>query len=213
MSIDLNLKNYRQPPGSDLCGQFCVQMVLDKFGIDIDAAQNCHILAGGMFESGVASALLKSGLKSIFHSYPNGNIFWGKHTGMTKRELLNSFKKKALKSKKSLHKRILSEIVELIEQDAISFGLPTRELIEKELDQGHPWIVGVKAYTLYGWQADKGKKRSHFIVVQGYDDQNFIINDPAHDKGGVRNIQKDELLYAMYSSGDGSAVCVKGKGV
>jgi len=211
MSIDLNLKNYRQPPGSDLCGQFCVQMALDKFNIHIDAARDCRTFAGGMFESGVALALLRSGLKSIFHSYPNGNIFWGKHVGMTKKELLNSFKKKALKSKKNLHKRILSEIVELIEQDAVSFELPTRELIEQELDQEHPWIVGVAPYTLYGWQTDKGKKRGHFVIIQGYNDQSFIINDPAHDKGGVREVQKDKLLYAMYGSGDGAAICVKGE--
>jgi hypothetical protein len=212
MSINLNLKNYRQPPNSNLCGQYCIQMVLDKFGIDGNAAEVCQIFAGGMFESGVALALLRMGLKSVFYDYPNGNIFWGKHVSMTKKELLNSFKRKAIKSKKNLHKKILSEIVELIEKDAVSFDLPTRELIERELDQKHPWIVGVTAYVLYDWQTDKDKKQGHFIVIQGYNDKNFIINDPAHDSGGVKEISKDKLLYAMYSSGDGSAVCVKGVG-
>ena len=52
---------------------------------------------------------------------------------------------------------------------------------------------------------------SHFIVVQGYCDRNFIILNPQRQAFKKEIINQDRLLYALYQWGSWAMVLRKKK--
>lgn len=64
-------------------------------------------------------------------------------------------------------------------------------IIREAIDAGHPLILFINAGELSYWE----ESSQHAIVVVGYDDYNFYINDPVLDVG-KRPIPIDELMLA-----------------
>ena len=81
----------------------------------------------------------------------------------------------------------------------------TREGVLKELDDGHPVILGVTTHGLGnpdypGYDAhylQKGYSVSHFVTLVGYDDQGFILNDPGLTKGRGYHVGFIQLTFAI----------------
>ncbi|MBR9690140.1 C39 family peptidase [Candidatus Woesearchaeota archaeon] len=63
------------------------------------------------------------------------------------------------------------------------------------LDKDIPVIVNFKAYFIYD---DEKKEIGHFVVLTGYDNNTFHLNDPRD--GERRKIEKNKLISAIKSN-------------
>lgn len=208
---DLNISNYRQPPRSTMCGPACVKMVCDFLGLEksfSEIQEMCDYEARGTFESSLVLGLSAAGVQSTMYTVPDGQIIRGSYPKMSKKRVVDNLRKRQQSAKKPEAQRGFKELADVVEQGLIQYMLPTCAMIEQELAKGNPWIVSVKAFYLYDWTNSSKANLLHFVIIQGYDDDSFIINDPSHEEGGVYKVGKDKLLHAMYSA-DGDAICVE----
>lgn len=215
MAVNLNINNQRQEKGSTLCGPMCVKMILDHIGME-ESLEQISILCGwdkrGTFETSIALGLFATGVPALLITEPDGETVWPKYMDLAMAQVCRSFRTRSSKTKDPVLSRGLGEMAELMMHGLLEFGITTRKRIEEELDAGNPWIASVRIYELYDKRDENSEKRKnlqHFVIIQGYDEDHFIINDPAHgSEGGVYAVEKDRLLYSMYCA-DGSAMCVE----
>lgn len=203
MSIDLNIKNYKQPAASSYCGPYCMKMVLKHFGIRrrmFDIMLLGHCSQHGMLDTGIVLGLKEIGLNPTLFIGPTGDHIPGEYATLSKEKLIEDLSQKnnAIKRKTAL-KKYYTELVEVVNKDLIKFETATYKNIVQNLQQGNPIIVSVKAYILYNWTANDRLHKGHFVIIQGYDDDSFIINDPSFELGGVYPVQKDKLLLAVHT--------------
>jgi len=205
--INLNINNLKQHDFVT-CGPYCVKMVLDYFGIPKsveDICKICRLHSKGTLETSLVLGLRAIGVNSKLYMVPDGETIKGAYAGIASNKLVPILRRRSSRNR-SVAKQGFAELAEVVQNGQVNFTIPTRILIEQELDEGNPWIIGVKPFALYGYN-DKQAGLLHFIIIQGYDSQSFIINDPAPNEGGIRSITKDHLLYSMYSA-EGRAICI-----
>lgn len=207
---NLNIKTYKQPAETSICGPCCIKMVTQHFGLNLSLKsikQHCHCTNEGSLETSVVLAISEIGLHPILYALPSGGLLFGKYADLPKEKVISNLKVRAKLVKSRLFAMALREAAELVEQDLIRFQLANRDIIEKELDKGNPWIACCHYYILSKQKENRGAEMSHFIVIQGYDKNHFIINDPLD---GVYKVEKDLMLCAMYSISpyEISAICV-----
>lgn len=214
--VNLDISNQRQAPKSTLCGPICVKMILDHIGMEEGLDQVCTLCGWekrGTFETSIVLGLFALGIPSTLLLEPDGEKIWPKYLNKPLSKVVTSLRQRSRKSKAPVEQRGYDELAEGLSHGLIEFGIATRKRIEKELDAGNPWIVSVSAFHMYDKnEEDSYKNRGdlqHFVIIQGYDEDNFFINDPAYgEEGGIYAVEKDRLLYAMYRS-DGGAMCVE----
>jgi len=191
------------------CGPFCMKMVMSYLGIEkaIEEIKSaCNYCSHGTLETGIVLGLKKFGIDSRLFVAPDGDIIKGAYVGMPSCQLATTLRRRGGHSRNNINKKGFTELSEVVESGQIDLSIVTRSQIEKELDKGNPWVVVVSSFAFYGSRDDKKKGLLHFAVITGYDEDNFIINDPAPGFG-IRKIQKDILLHSMYS-GESRAICV-----
>ena len=191
------------------CGPFCMKMVMSYLKVERtieEIKESCNYCSHGTLETGIVLGLKRFGIDSKLFIVPDGDTIKGAYVGMPSNKLATTLRRRGGHSKNNINKRGFAELSEVVENGQIDLSVVTRAQIEKELDKGNPWIVVVSSFAFYGSTDDKKKGLLHFVVITGYDEDNFIINDPAPDTG-TRKIQKDLLLHSIYSS-EGRAICV-----
>jgi len=209
--INLNIINQRQILNSSTCGSNCVKMILDYLGIEKsfdEVCKLCNQSAQGTLETDLALAFQSVGISSMLYLIPDGETIWAEYVNMPVNKVVSSLKRRAGKAHNCLHRRGFTGTAQAMESGLVTIKVITRDLIQAELDKGNPWIVAVGAYPLYGWKNKKQKNLLHFVIIQGYEGNNFIVNDPAADTGGIYQVHCDHLMYCLYNT-DGGAICVK----
>jgi len=192
------------------CGPYCVKMVLSYLGIEKsigEICESCNYCSQGTLETGLVLGLRSMGVDSVLHMVPDGDTIKAKYVSMDVKKLATTLRRRGGRSRKEVIKRGFSELAQVVENEQLDFRLPTRDLIERNIEIGNPWIVVVKPFALYGFQDDKKASLLHFVVIGGYDENGFYINDPATE---LRYVWKDQLLYGMYS-GECRAICIRKK--
>lgn len=207
---NLNIKTYKQPAETSICGPCCIKMVTRYFGLNLSLnsiKQYCRCTNEGSLETSIVLAINKIGLQATLHALPSGGLLFGKYADLPKEKVIGNLKMRAQLVKSRLFAMALREAAELVEQDLIKFQLADRNIIEKELDKGNPWIACCHYYILGNLKDSNGADTSHFVVIQGYDKKHFIINDPLT---GTYKVEKDKMLCAMYSTSpyEISAICI-----
>jgi hypothetical protein len=186
-------------------------MILGYLGINKTVEEICDLCdfdSRGTFETTLSLALFSLGITSTIFVVPDGSKIWCKYATSPRHKVVNSLRQRSRRSKKAVQKRGFQELADVVEKSLICFDIPSLKKIEEELDVGNPWIVCVKAYPFYNIEDKDKADLYHFVVIQGYDGDNFIINDPSFKEGGVYSMSKDRVLYSMYSSRE-SAICVE----
>lgn len=81
---------------------------------------------------------------------------------------------------------------------------PTAEQIEQEIVDGNPVIIPAAGRLLPNPYFTPPGPRYHMLVVIGYDNDEFITNDPGTRRGKHFRYQKNDLLNAIhdYTAGD-----------
>ncbi len=89
---------------------------------------------------------------------------------------------------------------ELADADIHKNGLPDFTDLEKLIDKGYLIMCHVNGRKLH----DKDGYSGHFVLVFGYDKQNFILHDPGPNGGGNKKVPYDFFLKAWgkYSKED-----------
>lgn len=212
--VNLEIPNHRQASKSTTCGPVCVQMILDYLGDRRTLEEICDLCdfdPRGTFETSLALALFRLGIPSTVFMEPDGERIKGSYLGLSQGRVASILKARSTKTQQEAQQRGFQELYEVVKNGLYKFQIATRRRIEEEIDAGNPWIVVVPAYDFYD-KADKDSNRRkdlvHFIIIQGYDEDCYIVNDPAADGKGVSRIDKDYLLYCMYKS-EGYATCVE----
>jgi len=209
--INLNIANQRQALNSSTCGPNCAKMVLDYMGVKKgfdEICKMCNQDPQGTLESDLVLAFKSVNVSSTLYLIPDGEIIRPEYANVPVNKVASSLRRRAGKAKNSVYRRGFIGTAQVIESGSMVVGVVTRELIQSELDKGNPWIVAVGAYPLYKWKDKKQKNLLHFVVIQGYEGNNFIINDPAADVGGIYQVHCDHLMYCLYHTNGGS-ICVK----
>jgi len=207
--VDLKIELIKQPAGSMLCGLACMEMITKYMKSECPEAR--QVFEKGALETSIALVYLANGLNSVVFQTPDGEWLPNKYADMKPDEVVRSLRIRKLKLKNNtLMTQVFEEIADALEQDVLRFKIPSRELIEANLRQGNPWIVGVNPHILHSTPEITKDNPGHFVVVSGFDKDSFIVNDPCPKKGGTIKVQKDRLMFAMFDS-TGAAVCVSGR--
>lgn len=207
--INLNIPHFKQH-NLVTCGPYCAKMVLSYLGLEktIDEiCESCNYCSQGTLETGLVLGLKSMGIDSNLYMTPDGDTIKAEYVSMESEKLVSTLRRRGSRSRQEASKRGFTELAQVVEKRAVTFCIPTRAMIEQGLDKGNPWIVVVKPFALYNFQDNKKAKLLHFVVITGYDECNFYINDPSSD---MKCIGKDQLLYSIYS-GEGRVICIEKK--
>lgn len=88
-------------------------------------------------------------------------------------------------------------------QDCLDAGVdlknvvPAISKIKKKLDEDTPVIASVKAAVLYG----KERTPNHSVVIVGYDNKNFWVNDPGAKQEAIEDpypVSTHDFIYGWY---------------
>ena len=191
------------------CGPFCMKMVLSYLQVEKtieEIKEACNYCAHGTLETGLVLGLKKFGIDSKLFIAPDGDVIKGAYIGMPLDKLATTLRRRSGHSRQPVAKRGFAELSEVVGNNQVDLSIITRSLIEKELDKGNPWIAVVSSFAFYGSLDDKKRGLLHFVVITGYDEDNFIIKDPSPNTG-TRKIPKDLLLHSIHT-GEGRAICV-----
>ncbi len=191
----INVEQLFQDIDSKDCGPVCTQMVLKYFGLENDLQSLAEKLSYddvGTFSFDNGIILLKSGLKV---------------TCITAQPYLFSPDIK-LNNKQSIIQHISSKIVDLpkfekgikLLKDFLNTGgelnieIPNIQHIKKAIDNECLIIA-----LIYGKALGSNEGGFHFVIVNGYDEENVYITNPLPSaKSGWYSIKN--FMYALHSS-------------
>lgn len=210
--IDLDIANLRQRRRSSMCGPTCLQMILDWYGYEASnwSLKKAMRFRNGATECGMVLGLQEFGFDSMCYAMPGGKLIPGKYAYMDQNELVRVLKIRSSKTKDKDLSRSFAELAEAVEYDLVIFAIPTQFQIEIDLVLGYPWIIGVECATLYPELEFNNPSEGHFVILQGFNGKEFIVNDPCHDCGGIHYIKKERVMAAIYRL-EGSGVCIYGE--
>lgn len=209
--VDLQIKNLRQPKRSAACGPICFQMILRWHGVkaEIKQIKKAIRFRNGATEAGLALGFKQFNIDSVCYCPPDGVLIPGRYATMDIPALTRVLKIRASKTTDKDLSVSYRDLADAAQQELVSFALPTEKQIARDLYNNTPWIVGLSPTILYPDANLTNPSDGHFVVIQGYDDNNFIINDPCADLGGIHKIQKERVIAAMYKL-EGSGLAVYG---
>lgn len=144
----------------------------------------------------IAEVALEVGLKPYL-IITNYTYFPEKLNRMDKRELLKYIEAKINSNEDFINKEdkeYYSSLRRFIEKGGkVEFRLFTQKDIESSLLNKKPCICQINSASFS--KIDIDYKRQHFIVVRGFDENNFIINI-GHEE--PRKKDKEDLLFSLY---------------
>lgn len=206
-----HIPNLRQPPESTTCGPYCVLMLTSALGINAsieDLEQICNQTEDGTIETSLTLGLIGLGVNATIYAPVDGQGIPCSYLTKSPSAIRKSLHQKARHIENLTERQGYLEMAELVGKGAASFTLPTRKVIQQKIDEGCAWILGVSMVPLYLEKAEQDEVYMHYVIVQNYNDDKFEVNDPSHEHGGVYWIDKDQLLYSLYSV-DGLSICVE----
>jgi len=227
--MKLDIPRTLQGPSS--CGHSSLLQVLAYYGTNLELKEvvkeisNCEVdeLKLGASECELGMFAIKRGFKSTVVSL-DVRRFDATWFELSSEEL----KKKLELRSEFLHKLSPEDIKEgqgtqyldnvtkyyseyLEKEGKVKFLPISKELIKKYIDNKIPVIALVssqlyfKKARKYNGEFDdiKGKPTGHWIVVSGYDENNFIITDPADDleKDGNVKMEQNYLISSINTYG------------
>lgn len=205
MKLDIPLIQQRED--SFHCQVAALLMTLRHFGDTMDYDEllselQPYVLDTGMHSQGIMIYLRKRGYNTVFRHHDLGVVSLATEN-LTEKDLV-IFKKEYEEvpddEKNKYRKTKLALDIEYMELGGLySNVLPKLDLIKEYIEKGIPVTLGVKNKGIrLRPVADEG---NHAIVITGYDDNSFFVNDPAPKSDGQYQLSYDRLLHAWYSTG------------
>ncbi|UCD04571.1 MAG: C39 family peptidase [Candidatus Woesearchaeota archaeon] len=111
---------------------------------------------------------------------------------LSNEELIENLKKE-YPARKQLSKEIISAMIDLLEaKENIRIKYPSLNDLKEYIDKQIPILISVNAGIFY--EDNTLKKEGHYLIVIGYENDEFIIIDPNHTE--EKRIKKDKLYLA-----------------
>ena len=211
---------YQQPKE---CGVACLQMVLSYYGNKVSTrklieACSTNSLKGGDWYFRLGSAAIRLGFQAevITRTTRIFDPSWFNQTNSFLVDKLLAEKEHFVSAKRG--KWAINEVeaaIAFLENNGqLRFSPISRDLIIEHLDSQIPVIAPVNANLIIqglkrrrsGQEDDvQGHKIGHVVLVIGYDDEHFIVNDPGGDemqltKKASYKVDQDELVESVLRS-------------
>lgn len=203
----LDVKLVRQPEDSNECGVACVSMIADFYNLQLEYSEIKDEL--GVYSWGTTTPQL--GRFFLNHGFDVEII--GLHPALFQSgvefkdsaELLQYLRKMRTVLKDGYDAISIEHFIEFVKEGGgITPRIPTVMDIETELAAESPVLIPLSHWFLH--QTTMPPRFSiHFNVISGVHGGEFTVHDPdwGSDFGGIHNINKDLLMYAMYVSAKG----------
>lgn len=185
---DNNVRHVKQRRDDD-CGPTCVEMVT---GHDIkDIYKQIRIFDRGTYAPQLAKYLFdnKFDVKLTYFNPYLTNVYH-EHS-MSKAQLLNNL----IESKDLTNKQAIKYMKQCASDYPITIEMPTKERFIKKLDEGY---VIIPLLTSCFLDKDEVYFNQHYVVITGYKDDKFIVNDPSYKR--KQSFKMDHMLYGIVAA-------------
>ena len=212
----LKVKRFRQIGST--CGQTSLRAVLDYFGLKFSLSEilkGVRLYKTGTYIEDMALFAKSLGFKTKIITF-DPEFFDPTWANLPQKSLLRKYKR-SMKFKRG-RKRKREKILNYLKKgEKYSLQIPSRKLLFSYLKKKIPPILCIFSTILRKEKRRKnsklndiaGKPMGHFVVLMGYENKKFIIMDPNSQKGGIKAVPEDLLLYSWYLHGGWMVVIQK----
>lgn len=133
----------------------------------------------------------------------NPHLFVLKDKGISKHDVLSRFEKiKTYNKDNERNTKVIIYFSEYLNAGGkISPTIPSSKDIETEIENKSPVLVVTTTRFLF---QDTPKFNTHALLITGYDDKNFYVNDPGPSPyAGKKELLKEHLMYGIYATAHG----------
>ena len=206
--MKLKIPFVKQLHGND-CGIACVKMIGKFYGYNFSERKILDVVelhSDGVLAGELANYLLEEGFEVEIHSF-DLNLFDPKLQKLSGLKLFKKVKDTVYFGKNVWKSVGLKAIIKFIEMGGkIKIIPPKEKTLIDFLKKKMPLIICLKSGILY----DKKTLMGHYLVLNGYNKNSFIVNDPYYK--GEYAIKKDKLMFALQAhSIDSTAYLIKAK--
>jgi len=197
------------------CGPSSLQQVLTYYGKKItldEILKEVKMFKYGTWTSYLGIYAIKHGFnaKRIYYDVNYIDPSWFK---LSRDRLIRKLQVALKKEKSKIRKDGIISLLDYLKTNGkIIFQIPSKKLLIDYLRRKIPIIMCLSSTILYkrrrfdlkkDKRSEYGKPVGHFVVIGGYKNGNFIINDPHARYGGVYEVSEDKLIFAwLFWGGD-----------
>jgi ABC-type bacteriocin/lantibiotic exporter with double-glycine peptidase domain len=193
MKLKLSVPYFKQELGND-CGICCVRTLSGFYGKKVFSKQvleKCDLHPFGVFTVDLGLFLLEEGFDVDIYSFDLSlvNPSWSKSS---ETELLERLKELYLGDE--FNRKKLEKTISFIECGGrFKVKIPEEKMLIDSIKKKVPVMISVNASVLY----DKRSDLAHFVVVNGFTKNSFIVSDPFFE--GEYSVSKKKLLFAWFT--------------
>jgi len=193
----------------NMCGPSSLQQVLEYYGRKIslkDILANVKMFPFGTPPPYLAIGAKKLGYKVRLISF-DVNYVDPSWKNSPKNEIIEKLKKRLPTIKNRIINRRTKGLIMALESGVeLDIKIPSEKILIKYMKRGIPPIITLSYNVLHDYKRKlndklddvKGLPTGHYVVVSGYDDNNFIVTDPFN---GTLKVPKRKLLFSWFFLG------------
>ena len=193
------MKLFKQPKNSMLCGPYSLKMVLSYHGKTPSIKsilKDAPLYKEGTYIGDLGFCAIMNGFNAKIVLFDT-SIMAPEYAKMSIKKMVEEMKKR--KSMDKEEKKGLKAIIKFLKAGGkIEVRIIKMEEIKDAIKNKVPPILCIDRKILYG----KGPgKKGHFVVASGFKRKKILLNDPHSRYGGIKDYDKEEILFALYSHG------------